>query len=235
MYNRVLIKLSGQQLAGSEGTGFSRAALDHHIAELAGARRMGVQLAVVVGGGNLWRGRDAEQTGLQAAEADYMGMLATLMNGLALRDALLREGIDAALLSHLPVPSVCLSYDRHTARHLLSEGKIVILGGGLGVPFFTTDSTAAVKAVELGAELLLKATRVGGVYPADPEKQAGLTPFRKISASEMLARGLKVVDSTALTLCREQKMPMVIYHAGKAGQLAHILRGEEAGSYILPE
>jgi len=232
-YPRVLVKLSGESLGGADGAGIDPAAAASVAAELAGLAKMGVELGVVVGGGNLMRARAvAGQTTLGRVTADVTGMLGTVMNALALRDALAAAGLDARVMSAIAMPSVCETFDHARALRHLAGGRVVVFAGGTGSPFFTTDTTAALRAAETGCRLLIKATKVDGVYDADPVATPSARRFDRLTYDEVVARRLGVMDLTAVTLCADNDIPIVVCRLATAGSLARAARGEAVGTLV---
>ncbi len=229
---RLLLKLSGEALMGAGDFGIdpdvlSRVATD--VAELAG---MGVQVAVVIGGGNIFRGAGLAGGGFDRVRGDHIGMLATVMNSLALQDHLLRQGVDAHTLSAFRIDQVCEHYSRDKAVRLLEQGSVAILSGGTGNPFFTTDSAASLRAIEIGADLLVKATKVDGVYSADPVTQPDAVFYDVLSYDQVLAQGLGVMDATAVVLCRENDMPLRVMNINEPGALRRVVQGENVGTLV---
>lgn len=231
-YQRIVLKLSGEALAPTQNLRIAHDHLTHYVNEITEAYQTGVELVLVLGGGNLWRGREAHTLGIQPTEAHYMGMLATMINSLALRDVLGQRGIPTLLMSRLPMPTVCPSYSPIKATEALEEKKIVILGGGLGNAFFSTDTAAITSALSLRADVLLKGTKVEGVYPQDPTKHPESTPYTDIALSEGYKQKLHVMDMTAITLADENNFPVVVYNARKSGYLARIIQGEKLGTRL---
>ena len=233
MYRRVLLKLSGEFLAGPEGHGISPEATMKLARELKAAKEGGgVELAIVIGGGNFWRGA-RNGAGMDPATADYIGMLGTVMNAMALQDALERAGCDTRVMSAIQMHAVAEPYIRRRAIRHLEKGRVVVLGGGNGIPFFSTDTTATLRAMELGAEVVLYAkNKVDGVYSADPLKDPGATKFDHLTYREVIDKGLQVMDMTAITLCMERDLPLVVFDIFAPGNLAHLLRGERVGTLI---
>lgn len=226
IYPKILLKLSGEALMGDEEFGLHQPTVERILGEVAEAAASGVRVAVVVGGGNLFRGLAGAASGMDRARADQMGMLATIMNALALEDALERAGVEARALSAIPMPSVCEPYTRRAARAHLDAGRVVIFAGGTGNPFFTTDTAAALRAAEMGCDALLKATQVDGVYSADPKLDANAERFEQLSYSDVLARDLKVMDAAAIALARDNGIPVIVFSIHEKGGLARALRGE---------
>lgn len=226
VYRRVVVKLSGEALAGPEGFGVHQPTVDRIAADLAVAASLGIEIGVVVGGGNIFRGVEVSARGVSRPTGDTLGMLATVMNGLVLEAAIERQGKAARTLSALAMPEVCESYIRARALELLGQKKIVLLAGGTGNPFFTTDTTAVLRAAELGCDAVLKATNVDGVYTADPKKDAAAKRYDRLSHDEAIQRALKIMDSTAFTLARENRMPIIVFSIREPGAIAAVLCGE---------
>ncbi len=231
-YNRILLKLSGESLAGTSGQGFDTAMLALYAAEIKNAVTLGTQVAVVLGGGNIFRGLKGNNIGTDRVQGDYMGMLATVINSLALQSALQSVGVKSKVLSGLAVDPVAERVSGPKAISSLENGDVVILAGGTGNPFFTTDSAAALRGVEIHADVLLKGTRVDGVYTADPEKDPSATKFDTITFDEAYSKGLNIMDMTAFTLCSENNLPVIVFDVHKAGNLQMILNGEQCGTLI---
>lgn len=200
--------------------------------EVKSAVQSGCEVAVVIGGGNIFRGVDAEGTGIERATGDYMGMMATIMNGLALQSIIEKEGIKTRLLSAIKMEQICEPYIRRRAIRHLEKGRVVIFGAGTGNPYFTTDTAASLRAIEINAQVLLKGTRVDGIYSADPEKDKSAIRYENVSFSEAFSKDLKVMDKTAFTLCQENNMPIIVYDANKPGNLLSVLRGEKVGTIV---
>jgi uridylate kinase len=231
-YRRVLLKLSGEALMGDDDYGINQTVLKDMVAQIGRAVALGTELAVVIGGGNIFRGIALGSTGMDRATADYMGMLATVMNALALQDALRQAGVPARVQSALKIEQVVEPYIRPKALRYLEEGKVVIFAAGTGNPFFTTDTAAALRGAEMGVEVVLKATKVDGVYSADPMIDRQATRYRTISFDEAIGRNLKVMDATAFALCRDQKLPIKVFSIFKDGALERVLRGEDEGTLV---
>jgi uridylate kinase len=231
-YHRILLKLSGEALAGTQGYGIDPDVISRIAQEVKGVVGLGVHVAIVIGGGNIFRGLAASTTGMERATADYMGMLATVINALALQDAIERTGVPTRVLSAIEMRAVAEPYIRRRAIRHLEKGRVVIFGAGTGNPFFTTDTAAALRAVEIGAEVILKATRVDGVYSADPEKDSTAKLIPRLGYIEVLNRGLAVMDATAISLCMDNKLPIVIFNLTVSGNIARIVRGEPVGSLV---
>ena len=231
-FRRILLKLSGEALMGDDAYGINPRMLGSIVAEIKTVTDLGVELGVVIGGGNIFRGVAGTATGMDRATADYMGMLATVMNAMALSDAMRQAGINARVQSALHIEQVIEPYIRGKAIRYLEEGKVVIFGAGTGNPFFTTDTAAALRGSEIGAEMVLKATKVDGIYTADPNKDATATRFARISFDEAISRNLAVMDATAFALCRDQKLPINVFSIFKAGALKRVVMGEEEGTLV---
>ncbi len=231
-YKRILLKLSGEALMGDDPYGINRQTIEAIVEEIAAVVRMGVEIGVVIGGGNIFRGLAPGAAGMDRATADYMGMLATVMNALALQDAMRRAGLDCRVQSALNIEQVIEPYIRGKAIRYLEEGKVVVFAAGTGNPFFTTDTAAALRASEVGAQIVLKATKVDGVYTADPKKDATATRFERLTFDEAIQRNLKVMDATALTLCRDQKLPVNVFSIFKKNALQRVVAGENEGTLV---
>jgi uridylate kinase len=231
-YKRILLKLSGEALMGDDAYGINRQTIEAIVAEIATVVRMGVEIGAVIGGGNIFRGVAPGAAGMDRATADYMGMLATVMNALALQDAMRHAGIASRVQSALNIEQVVEPYIRGKAIRYLEEGKIVIFAAGTGNPFFTTDTAAALRGSEMGAEIVLKATKVDGVYTADPRKDPSARRYDRISFDEAIHQNLKVMDATALTLCRDQKLPINVFSIFKRGALQRVVAGEDEGTLV---
>ncbi len=231
-YRRILLKLSGESLAGNSGQGFDTDMLALYANEIKHAVGLGTQVAVVLGGGNIFRGLKGNNTGTDRVQGDYMGMLATVINSLALQSALQSVGIKSKVLSGLPVEPVAEKVSGPKAISKLEKGEVVIIAGGTGNPFFTTDTAAALRAIEINADVLLKGTRVDGVYNADPEKDPNAIKFSNLTFNEAYSKGLNIMDMTAFTLCSENKMPVIVFNVHKAGNLNKILNGDNCGTLI---
>ncbi|HTQ76855.1 MAG TPA: UMP kinase [Burkholderiales bacterium] len=231
-YKRILLKLSGEALMGDGAYGISRETIEKIVAEIAAVARQGVEIGVVIGGGNIFRGLAPGAAGMDRATADYMGMLATVMNALALQDAMRRAGVESRVQSALNIEQVVEPYIRGKAIRYLEEGKVVIFAAGTGNPFFTTDTAAALRASEVGAEVVLKATKVDGVYTSDPNRDAGARRYSRVSFDEAIQRNLKVMDATALTLCRDQRLPVNVFSIFRPGALGRVVAGEDEGTLV---
>jgi uridylate kinase len=231
-YKRILLKLSGEALMGDDAYGINRDTLWRIVNEIKTVADLGTEIGVVIGGGNIFRGMAGASSGMDRATADYMGMLATVMNAMALSDAMRQAGLNGRVQSALSIEQVVEPYIRGKAIRYLEEGKIVIFGGGTGNPFFTTDTAAALRGSEIGAEIVLKATKVDGVYTADPKKDPAATRFAKICFDEAIGRNLAVMDATAFALCRDQKLPINVFSIFKAGALKRVVMGEDEGTLV---
>jgi uridylate kinase len=233
-YKRILLKLSGESLAGKSGQGFDSEMLSLYAGEIREAVTAGTQVAVVLGGGNIFRGLKGNNSVSNRVQGDYMGMLATVINSLALQSALQDMGVKAVVMSGLAVDPVAERVSGPRAIANLNTGSVVIIAGGTGNPFFTTDTAAALRAIEIGADVLLKGTRVDGVYTADPEKYPDAVKFDQLTFEEAYSKGLNIMDLTAFTLCSENKMPVIVFDVNQQGNLSKILSGEPCGTLIIP-
>ncbi len=233
-YKRILLKLSGEALSGEKKSDkiIDSSILDQYAQEVKRIADLGVQVAIVVGGGNIFRGKELEATGLDRVQGDYMGMLATVINGMAVQAALEKEGLFTRLMSAVKMEQICEPLIRRRAMRHLEKGRIVIFGAGTGNPYFTTDSAASLRAIEIKADVVLKGTRVDGVYTADPEKDATATRYTNVSFDEVIAKDLKVMDLAAFALCRENKLPIVVFDMNKPGNLLNLVMGQEVGTLI---
>ena len=231
-YKRILLKLSGEALMGDDQFGINRATIYRIVAEIAEIAKLDLEMGVVIGGGNIFRGVAPGAAGMDRATADYMGMLATIMNALALQDAMRRAGLNGRVQSALNIEQVVEPYIRGKAIRYLEEGKIVIFAAGTGNPFFTTDTAAALRASEIGAEIVLKATKVDGVYTADPKTNPDAKRYTSLTFDEAFTRNLKVMDATALALCRDQKLPLIVFSIFKSGALKRVVLGEDEGTLV---
>ncbi|CAN1510827.1 PyrH Uridylate kinase [Methylophilaceae bacterium] len=233
-YKRILLKLSGEALMGDDAYGINRATINRIVAEVKEVVDLGVQVAVVIGGGNIFRGVAPAAAGMDRATADYMGMLATVMNAMALQDAMKNIGLNARVQSALNIEQVAEPYIRGKAIRYLEEGRVVIFGAGTGNPFFTTDTAAALRGMEMNADVVIKATKVDGIYTDDPKNNPEAMRYKTISFDEAIIKNLKVMDATALTLCRDQKLPIVVFSIFKQGALKRVLLGEDEGTMVTP-
>ena len=231
-HKRILLKLSGEALMGDDQFGINRATIVRMVDEIAEVTRLGVEVAVVIGGGNIFRGVAGGSVGMDRATADYMGMLATVMNSLALADTMRQEGIVARVMSAIGIEQVVEPYVRPKALQYLEEGKVVVFAAGTGNPFFTTDTAAALRGAEIGAEIVLKATKVDGVYSADPNKDPSAERYTTISFDEAISRNLQVMDATAFALCRDQKLPIKVFSIVKPGALERVVMGADEGTLV---
>jgi uridylate kinase len=231
-YKRVLLKLSGEALMGSKTSNIDPAMLEQYSEEIKSIQEQGVELAIVIGGGNIFRGGQAETLGIDRVQGDYMGMLATVINAMALQSALERHGMYTRLMAGIKMEQVCEPFIRRRAIRHLEKGRIVIFGAGIGNPYFTTDSTASLRAIEIQADVVLKGTRVDGVYNKDPEKFKDAIRYNSLTFQEAYEKGLNIMDMTAFTLCMENKLPIIVFDMNKKGNLLKIVKGEEAGTLI---
>ena len=231
-HKRVLLKLSGEALMGDDTFGINRETIDRMVADIAEVTNLGIELAIVIGGGNIFRGVALGAGGMDRATADYMGMMATVMNAMALQDAMRRAGVEARVQSALNIEQVVEPYIRPKAMRYLEEGKVVIFAAGTGNPFFTTDTAAALRGSEMGVEVVLKATKVDGVYSADPKKDPKATRYATITFDEALAKNLQIMDATAFALCRDQKLPIKVFNITKPGALKRVAMGEDEGTLV---
>ena len=232
-WQRVLLKLSGEILAGAGGHGIDENVLNTLAAEIRDVHELGVQVGVVTGGGNIFRGVAASTRGMDRVGADYMGMLATVINGLALQHALERRGVYTRVMSAIEMARVCEPYIRRRAVRHLEKGRVVVLVAGTGNPYFTTDTAAALRAIETGADVILKATRVDGIYSGDPLLEPDATFYPRVTYKEILDRGLAVMDLTAITLLKENRLPLVVFNVGERGNLLKVVQGESVGTTVM--
>lgn len=231
-YERILLKLSGEALMGSKQFGIDNNRLKQYATEIKSVVDRGVQVAIVIGGGNIFRGVQAAEGGMERTQGDYMGMLATVINSMALQSALEAEGIDTRLQSAIELKQIAEPFIRRRAIRHLEKGRVVIFGGGTGNPFFTTDSAASLRAIEIDADVILKGTRVDGIYDADPEKHPEAQRFETISFDEVFSRGLQVMDMTAFTLCNENNLPIVVFDMNQSGNLERLVEGQDVGTLV---
>lgn len=231
-YERILLKLSGEALMGSKQFGIDNDRLKQYATEIKSVVDRGVQVAIVIGGGNIFRGVQAAEGGMERTQGDYMGMLATVINSMALQSALEAEGIDTRLQSAIELKQIAEPFIRRRAIRHLEKGRVVIFGGGTGNPFFTTDSAASLRAIEIDADVILKGTRVDGIYDADPEKHPEAQRFETISFDEVFSRGLQVMDMTAFTLCNENNLPIVVFDMNQTGNLERLVEGQDVGTLV---
>ena len=232
MYKRILLKLSGESLMGDKQYGIDNFQVLQYAEDIKSVYDTGVEIAIVVGGGNIFRGLSAEKSGMERAQADYMGMLATVINCMALQNALESIGVETRLQSAIKMEQICEPYIRRRAMHHLEMGKIVIFGAGTGNPYFTTDTAASLRAIEIKADVVLKGTRVDGIYTADPEKDPSATRYDEITFQEVYDKGLNVMDMTAITLCQENKLPIIVFDMNKEGNFMKIANGEAIGTLV---
>ncbi|MEZ0273236.1 UMP kinase [Methylobacillus sp. MM3] len=233
-FKRILLKLSGEALMGDDSYGINRATIERIVAEIKEVVDLGVEVGVVIGGGNIFRGVAPAAAGMDRATADYMGMMATVMNALALQDAMRQIGLVSRVQSALTIEQVAEPYIRGKAIRYLEEGRVVIFGAGTGNPFFTTDTAAALRGMEMNADIVLKATKVDGVYTDDPKTHPDAMRYKTLTFDEAIIKNLKVMDATALTLCRDQKLPICVFSIFKQGALKRVVMGEDEGTHVLP-
>ena len=231
-YKRVILKVTGEVLAGAEKYGIDGKMVRAFAEEIQEVKEMGCEMALVIGGGNIFRGAQASDGGMERATADYMGMLATVINSLALQDALEKIGVSTRVMSAIEMRQVAEPYIRRRATRHLEKGRVVIFAGGTGNPYFTTDTTASLRAMEIGAEVILKATKVEGVYDADPLKHQEAKKYGRLSYIEVLNQELKVMDSTAISLCMDNRLPIVVFNIMEKGNIKRVVRGEEIGTLV---
>ena len=231
-YKRVLLKLSGEALMGSKNFGIDPKRLDQYTQEISKVKQTGTELAIVIGGGNIFRGVQAEQSGMDRVQGDYMGMLGTIINAMALQSALEAAGLYTRLMSGIKIDQVCEQFIRRRAVRHLEKGRIVIFGAGTGNPYFTTDSAASLRAIEIEADVVLKGTRVDGIYSADPEKDPNAERFTELTYDKVIQQGLNVMDMTAFTLCQENKLPIIVFDMNKPGNLSRVIEGENIGTLV---
>jgi uridylate kinase len=234
-YERIVLKLSGESLQGTQGFGIHAETIENIARELKEVNALGVQIAIMVGGGNFFRGTRQKSLAIDRATADYMGMLATVINGLALQDALEKQGCHTRLLSAIEMHQVAEPFIRRRAARHLEKNRIVIFAAGTGNPYFSTDTAAALRAMEIKAQVILKATRVDGIYDADPEKVRGAKMFERISYLDVIKKGLTVMDSTAISLCMDNKMPIIVFNMNVPGNIKRVVLGEKVGSRVIPD
>ncbi len=227
-----MLKLSGESLMGNQKFGITAEMLQHYAIQVKELVDMGVEVAIVIGGGNIFRGIQADKSGIERVQGDYMGMMATIINGMALQSALESNGVYTRLVSALEINAVAESYIRRRVIRHLEKGRVVIFSGGVGSPFFTTDSAAALRGSEINADVILKGTRVDGIYTADPEKDKTATKYEKISFDEVIAKGLNVMDMTAFTLCKENNLPIIVFDINGRENLMRIVAGENVGTVV---
>jgi len=231
-YKRILLKLSGEALMGDQGFGIDQKRLLEYAREIKTAHEAGCQIAIVIGGGNIFRGIQAEKGGMDRVHGDYMGMLATVINSMAIQAALEGMGVETRLQSAIKMEQICEPFIRRKAVRHLEKGRVVIFGAGTGNPYFTTDSAATLRAIEIEANVILKGTRVDGIYTADPEKDKSATKYDTIKFEEVYDKGLEVMDMTAFTLCKENNLPIIVFDMNKAGNLQRLLKGDKVGTLV---
>lgn len=231
-YKRVLLKLSGESLIGNSGFGLDPVVLKQYALAIKSIHDAGVEVAIVIGGGNIYRGMNESETGIERAHGDYMGMLATVINGMALQASMEKEGLFTRLLSAIKMEQIAEPYIRRRAMRHLEKKRIVIFGAGTGNPYFTTDTAGSLRAIEIKAEVILKGTRVDGIYTADPEKNPDATKYDTITFKECIDKNLKVMDMTAFTLCMENKLPIIVFDMNKPGNLLKVVNGEKVGTLV---
>jgi uridylate kinase len=231
-YKRILLKLSGESLMGDQAYGIDSKRLEQYASEIIDIATRGVEVAVVIGGGNIYRGMQAVGSGIDRVQGDHMGMLATVINSLALQSALEAQGYKTRLLSAIKMEQIAEPFIRRRAIRHLEKGRIVIFGAGTGNPYFTTDTAASLRAIEIEADVILKGTRVDGIYTADPEKDPTATKYERISFTEVYDKGLNVMDMTAFTLCKENLLPIIVFDMNKPGNLARLVAGEQVGTLV---
>jgi len=231
-YNRVLLKLSGESLMGDRNFGLDPKMLEAYATDIKAITDIGVQVAVVIGGGNIYRGMNEAETGIERAQGDYMGMLATVINGMALQAALEKTGVKTRLQSAIKMEQIAEPYIRRRAIRHLEKGRVVIFGAGTGNPYFTTDTAGSLRAIEINADVILKGTRVDGIYSADPEKDKNATRYEKLTFNEVISQGLKVMDMTAFTLCQENNLPIIVFDMNRTGNLLDVVSGKQVGTIV---
>lgn len=231
-YSRILLKLSGESLMGERQYGIDPKMLEQYALEIKAITNIGVQVAIVIGGGNIYRGMNEHETGIERAQGDYMGMLATVINGMALQAALDKAGVSTRLQSAIKMEQVAEPYIRRRAMRHLEKGRVVIFGAGTGNPYFTTDTAGSLRAIEINADVILKGTRVDGIYTADPEKDPTATRYETLSFDEVIRQNLKVMDMTAFTLCQENNLPIIVFDMNSPGNLLKVVTGKHVGTLV---
>jgi uridylate kinase len=231
-YNRILLKLSGEALMGEKQFGIDNKRIAQYASDIKAIADLGVQVAVVIGGGNIFRGLQAAEGGMDRVQGDYMGMLATVINSMALQSALETQGVLTRLQSAIKMEAICEPFIRRKAVRHLEKGRVVIFGAGTGNPYFTTDTAASLRAIEIEADVILKGTRVDGIYTADPEKDKTATRYNTLTFTEAYEKNLQVMDMTAFTLCQENKLPIIVFDMNKSGNLTRVVKGEEVGTLV---
>lgn len=234
IYKRVLLKLSGESLMGEQNFGLDTNALLNYAKAIKNARSLGTEIAIVIGGGNIYRGMNEAKSGIERAQGDYMGMLATIINGMGLQAAIEKQGIETRLMSNIRMDEVAEPYIRRRAIRHLSKGRIVIFGGGTGNPYFTTDTAGVLKSLEIKADVILKGTRVDGIYDKDPQLYSDAQRYNELRFDDVLERHLDVMDQTAFTLCKENKMPLIVFNMNIEDNLKRLLQGEKIGTLVMP-
>ncbi len=231
-YKRILLKLSGESLMGDSNYGIDPKVIAQYAQDIKSVTNLGVQVAIVIGGGNIYRGMNEAETGIERAQGDYMGMLATVINGMAMQSGLEKEGMYTRLQSAIKMEQIAEPYIRRRAIRHLEKGRVVIFGAGTGNPYFTTDTAASLRAIEIQADVILKGTRVDGIYTADPEKDPNATKYETITFSEVYQKSLNVMDMTAFTLCQENKLPIIVFDMNRPGNLLHVIMGRNVGTLV---
>jgi uridylate kinase len=231
-YNRILLKLSGEALMGDKNFGFDNAVIAQYAQDIKSIVDLGVQVAIVIGGGNIYRGMNEKETGIERAHGDYMGMLATVINGMAVQAGLEKIGVFTRLQSAIKMEQIAEPYIRRRAIRHLEKGRVVIFGAGTGNPYFTTDTAGSLRAIEITADVILKGTRVDGIYTADPEKDPGAKKYENITYQECISGNLKVMDMTAFTLCMENSLPIIVFDMNKPGNLRRVVTGDRVGTLV---
>lgn len=231
-YKRILLKLSGEALMGDKSFGFDNEVIAQYARDIKGIVELGVQVAIVIGGGNIYRGTNEAETGIERAHGDYMGMLATVINGMAMQAGLEKIGVYTRLQSAIKMEQIAEPYIRRRAIRHVEKGRVVIFGAGTGNPYFTTDTAGSLRAIEINAEVILKGTRVDGIYTADPEKVPNAQKFEAITFQECISKNLRVMDMTAFTLCMENQLPIIVFDMNKPGNLLRVVRGEKVGTLV---
>jgi uridylate kinase len=231
-YKRILLKLSGESLMGDKTFGFDNAVIAQYAMDIKSVVEFGVQVAIVIGGGNIYRGTNEAETGIERAHGDYMGMLATVINGMAMQAGLEKIGVFTRLQSAIKMEQIAEPYIRRRAIRHVEKGRVVIFGAGTGNPYFTTDTAGSLRAIEINADIILKGTRVNGIYTADPEKDPSAKKYDKISFQECISKNLRVMDMTAFTLCMENKLPIIVFDMNTAGNLLKVVKGEKVGTLV---
>jgi uridylate kinase len=231
-YKRILLKLSGESLMGDDNFGMDTKVISQYARDIKEITNLGVQVAVVIGGGNIYRGMNEAETGIERAHGDYMGMLATVINGMALQASLEKIGVYTRLQSAIKMEQIAEPYIRRRAIRHLEKGRVVIFGAGTGNPYFTTDTAGSLRAIEINADVILKGTRVDGIYTADPEKDPSATKYEQISFQECLSKNLRVMDMTAFTLCMENKLPIIVFDMNRPDNLKRVVAGEQVGTIV---